>query len=149
MIKFQMEISDPNLKVIGALMRLLGISTKKELFNLALSVLRWTVLETKAGNIIVSEDEKTGKSKELVIPYLNTLRVPKEDSDNYVNLHILADGAATIENPAAVEDLIAADIQLKKSEEETSAINKKNGKGRTGGRSPEEEADSLVRTRKG
>ena len=49
-------------------MKELGISTKKDLLNQAITLLEWAVTERKAGRIIASVDESHDQYKQVVLP---------------------------------------------------------------------------------
>jgi hypothetical protein len=49
-----------------------NLSSHKQLFNTAISVLHWCLREVRKGRVIASLDEKTMKYKELVIPPFRT-----------------------------------------------------------------------------
>lgn len=51
-------------------MRELGISTKKDLFNQALTLLEWAAKERKTGRIIASVDETNEQYKQVLLPAL-------------------------------------------------------------------------------
>lgn len=67
MPKFQIEISREKNKEIQDLMTKTGISTKREYFNTALTVLNWIIHEKERFRIIASVDEENKSYKELVI----------------------------------------------------------------------------------
>jgi hypothetical protein len=64
----QLELPEAQVQQLEALMEECGIETKKELFNTALTLLRWTISERKKGRIIAAVDEQNMKYKELDIP---------------------------------------------------------------------------------
>jgi hypothetical protein len=76
-IKVQFDISADRAKDIEDLIALTGCSTRKELFNNALSILEWAVKEVYMGNVIASIDEKNKKVKELVMPALSNVAKSK------------------------------------------------------------------------
>ena len=49
-------------------MKELGISTKKDLFNQAITLLEWAVTERKAGRIIAAVDESQDQYKQVLLP---------------------------------------------------------------------------------
>ena len=67
-MKIQVEVPSENARPIDRMMEENHISSYKELFNTALTVLFWCLKEVKNGRIIASLDEETGKYKELSIP---------------------------------------------------------------------------------
>jgi len=68
--RIQFEMPD-KAKELDALMDETGIQSKKELFNNALTLLKWAIKETRQGNSIASVDEKHGKYRELQMPILS------------------------------------------------------------------------------
>lgn len=76
-VRIQFELSPEKAEEIDALMRETGVSTKKELFNNALTLLKWAVRETGRGHSIASVDEEHGKYRELQMPILEPRRAHK------------------------------------------------------------------------
>jgi hypothetical protein len=70
MPRFQIDVSEQKLGTIEELIRLCGLSTKKELFNNALTLFQWAVSEKSAGHTIASIDKSTRKYRELQMPAL-------------------------------------------------------------------------------
>jgi metal-responsive CopG/Arc/MetJ family transcriptional regulator len=73
MIKFQFELPEDRVKELEELMRKAKISTRKDLFNSALTLLEWAVHEKEAGRAIASIDEGQRRYKELVMPSLTVV----------------------------------------------------------------------------
>lgn len=71
MARIQFELSEEKVHELESLMEEVGIRTKKDLFNNALTFLEWAIAEKKAGRIIASVDEKEKKYKEIVMPALS------------------------------------------------------------------------------
>ncbi len=69
--KIQIELSEEKVEELDVLKRELNLRTKKELFNNALSLLKWAAKEVKSGRIIASMDEESQKYKELCMPILS------------------------------------------------------------------------------
>jgi len=69
-MRIQLEMNDERVKEIEKLMDERGIKTKKDLFNNALSLFEWAIMEIKSGKIIASVDEKQDKYKQLIMPSL-------------------------------------------------------------------------------
>lgn len=67
-IRIQFELSQEKAEELDELMMETGVPTKKELFNNALTLLKWAVRESKRGHSIASVDEKHGKYRELHMP---------------------------------------------------------------------------------
>jgi hypothetical protein len=57
-------------KDLEALMAEVGVRTKKDLFNNALTLLEWALRERKAGRVIASVDGPGKNYKELLMPIL-------------------------------------------------------------------------------
>lgn len=70
-VRIQFELPKDKADELENLMKETGILTKKELFNNALTLLKWAVRETRRGNSIASVDEKHGKYRELQMPILS------------------------------------------------------------------------------
>lgn len=68
MKRMQFEIPEEREQELMDLMRRTGITTRKDLFNNALTVFEWMVREREQGNSIASINEKEKKFKELVTP---------------------------------------------------------------------------------
>jgi hypothetical protein len=67
-MRIQLEVAKDNEKVVRELMEQGNLSTYKELFNTAITVLYWCFKEVRNGRIIASLDEETMKYKELSLP---------------------------------------------------------------------------------
>ncbi|MFZ5453219.1 MAG: hypothetical protein ACOZF2_15275 [Thermodesulfobacteriota bacterium] len=72
-IRVQFEINEGKFKELEELMKKVGIKTKKDLLNNALTLLEWAVNERKAGRIIASIDEEEQKYKEVIMPILSNV----------------------------------------------------------------------------
>jgi hypothetical protein len=70
-VRIQFEMPKDKAEELDGLMKETGVQTKKELFNNALTILKWAVRETKNGNSIASVDEAHGKYRELQMPILS------------------------------------------------------------------------------
>jgi hypothetical protein len=71
--RFQLDISREHLKELESLMRELGITTKKDLFNQAITLLEWAARERKGGRVIASIDEAKDVYKQVLLPVLERL----------------------------------------------------------------------------
>jgi metal-responsive CopG/Arc/MetJ family transcriptional regulator len=69
-VRIQFELPEDKVRELEALMREAGITTRKDLFNNALTLLEWAIREKRAGHAIVSLDEGNKRFKELVMPIL-------------------------------------------------------------------------------
>ncbi|MEE9275081.1 MAG: hypothetical protein V3V62_07220 [bacterium] len=68
--RVQIDLDDRKMEELEMLLKDTGVRTRTELFNYALSLLKWAVKETKNGRQIMSIDEKGNTAKELVMPVL-------------------------------------------------------------------------------
>lgn len=78
MVRIQLDLSEGRVKELDALMNTTGVSTRKDLFNNALTLFEWAIKEKKQGHIIASIDEKAKKVKELVMPSLEGISADPE-----------------------------------------------------------------------
>jgi metal-responsive CopG/Arc/MetJ family transcriptional regulator len=76
MVRIQLDMPDDRVKELDALMEQTGVSTRKELFNNALTLFEWAVREKRLGHVIASVDEGAKKMKELVMPSLEVKPAP-------------------------------------------------------------------------
>ena len=74
-MRIQLDVAEDNVKVMRYLMQEGNLSTYKELFNNALTVLYWCFKEVRNGRIIASLDEETMRYKELSMPVLQSVAV--------------------------------------------------------------------------
>lgn len=70
MVRIQLDLPDDRVKELDTLMENTGLSTRKELFNNALTLFEWAVREKRLGHMIASVDDDAKKMKELVMPSL-------------------------------------------------------------------------------
>jgi hypothetical protein len=70
-MRIQFEITEDQSNKINTLMEETGSSTKKDLFNNALSVLQWAVKQVSNGRVVGSIDERTDSYRELNTPALD------------------------------------------------------------------------------
>ena len=69
--RIQFEMPEDKARELDVLMQETGVQSKKELFNNALTLLKWAIKETRNGNSIAAVDEKHGKYRELQMPILS------------------------------------------------------------------------------
>ena len=74
MVRVQIEITEEKSRELELLMKEVGIKTKKDLINNALTLFEWAVKEIKEGRKIVSLDEKNKKYKEVFMPCLSNIK---------------------------------------------------------------------------
>jgi hypothetical protein len=70
MVRIQFELPEEKVKELEAIMKEAQITTRKDLFNNALTLFEWAVQERRSGRTIASVDEHNKKYKELVMPAL-------------------------------------------------------------------------------
>jgi hypothetical protein len=69
-MRLNLEISEPEMLSLEKLQARTGISTKKELVHTAISILKWAVNETAAGNQIAAVNVRKSIYRVLVAPSL-------------------------------------------------------------------------------
>jgi hypothetical protein len=73
-IRLQIELSEDMIQELDRMVMETDLSTRKDLFNNAMSLLRWALEEVNAGRSIASVDEENKRYKELAMPIFDTLR---------------------------------------------------------------------------
>ena len=79
MVRIQLEVPEEQLGDIERLMTDLKLRTRKDLFNNALTLLRWAAEERKQGRTLGSIDAAQGVIKELVMPALQNVSAKVTD----------------------------------------------------------------------
>jgi len=77
-LRIQFELSADKFEELEALRDELKVTTKKDLFNNALTLLEWVVEQKKNGRTIAAVDEKKNSYKELVMPIFSALSGSKK-----------------------------------------------------------------------
>ena len=72
-MRIQLELAEEDVKELKDLMEEARISSYKDLFSNALTLLYWSVREVKKGRVIASLNEKEAKYRELAMPILENL----------------------------------------------------------------------------
>lgn len=72
-VRLQFDITEDRSKDLDRLISECGLSTKKELFNYALTLLEWAVDETKEGHDIASVDRGNNKLHTLKMPIFSSV----------------------------------------------------------------------------
>lgn len=72
-VRLQFDITEDRSKGLELLMSECGLSTKKELFNYALTLLEWAVDEVKEGHSIASVDRGNNKLHTLKMPIFSSI----------------------------------------------------------------------------
>jgi hypothetical protein len=73
-VRLQIDLDEGQMRDLEQMMAEGRVRTKKDLFNAALTLLRWAMKERKAGKVIASVDEKRDSYKELEMPVLSEVR---------------------------------------------------------------------------
>lgn len=81
-MRLQIDTNGATDQLIEELMKVAGLTSKKELFNNALTLFDWAVSETRKGRAIASINEKDGSYRELQMPALkNAARYSEMNGD--------------------------------------------------------------------
>jgi hypothetical protein len=81
-MRLQIEVTEEQDRHIQVLLEEAGLTTKKDLFNNALTLLSWAIEEVGTGNTIASVNEDQQRYRELHMPILNHVaRRAKERHD--------------------------------------------------------------------
>lgn len=70
-MRMQLDLPASRVEKLDKLMKDTDLSTRKELFNNALSLFEWAVKEAKKGNVIASVNEKEDSYREIHMPALS------------------------------------------------------------------------------
>lgn len=74
MVRIQIELPEEKVQALEKLMKEVGIKTKKDLLNNALTFLEWAIQEVREGNSIAAVNEKENKIKEIVMPIFKSIK---------------------------------------------------------------------------
>ncbi|MGA9769968.1 MAG: hypothetical protein WBV94_13070 [Blastocatellia bacterium] len=72
-VKIQFDLPADRAREVEEMMKLTGVTSRKDLFNNALTLLEWAIGEIYKGNTITSVDEKNKIFRELVMPILSNV----------------------------------------------------------------------------
>lgn len=93
-MRLQFEVPEDQVRKIDNLVNKLGLKTRVNLFNTALTLFMWAVRERESGRIIASVDEKAGQYKELEMPGFPPIiggdEPEREEKDTWELLNLLA-----------------------------------------------------------
>ncbi len=76
MARLQFDMPEAKVKELDALVERLGLKTRAQLLNAALTLFKWTVQEREAGRMVASIDEERGIYKEVFMPELPDRKLP-------------------------------------------------------------------------
>mgnify|MGYP005847460283 CR=1 FL=1 len=71
--RIQFELDGERNRALERLMAEVGVRTRKEFFNYALSLLKWAIEERRQGRRIASIDSENGRIKELEMPIFSSM----------------------------------------------------------------------------
>lgn len=71
LIRIQLDLPEEKVQELNEVMQHGGMTTRKDLFNNALTLLAWAIRERKKGRVIASVNEHEGSYKELIMPVLS------------------------------------------------------------------------------
>ena len=77
MVRIQLDLPDDQVAELDKLMEETRLTTRKDLFNNALTLFWWAAKAKKAGRIIASVDENE-QIRELVMPSIENIRSEKK-----------------------------------------------------------------------
>lgn len=73
LVRFQVAITEQQYDELAGLMAAGGLNTNRDLFNNAITLLKWAAREKARGSAIVSINEGEGSVKELELPFLEAV----------------------------------------------------------------------------
>ena len=79
MVRIQLDLPEDQVAELDMLMEETRLSTRKDLFNNALTLFMWAVKARRAGRIIASVDERQN-IRELVMPSIENITPEKKAS---------------------------------------------------------------------
>ena len=80
-LRLQIDLSPKQVEELERLMTICNLSTKRELFNSSLSLLKWAVQEIQNGRIIASVDTRNEKYREITMPAFSNVSEENESRD--------------------------------------------------------------------
>ena len=73
-VRLQFDVPYDKVHEIQTLMEACGFETRKDLFNNALTLLKWVVRQAQKGSVIAAVDEKQEKYTELGMPFIEHVK---------------------------------------------------------------------------
>lgn len=73
-IRMQFDVTSEKAQEIDDLIEECGFASKKDFFNNAITLLKWTVKHARNGNAIASIDADEKRYRELQMPFLETVQ---------------------------------------------------------------------------
>ncbi len=78
-VRLQFEIPEDRLQSLDELMEEAGIRTRTELFNNAMTLLRWAIRQKKEGRSVASIDFDGKTFRELEMPIFENVKVERKE----------------------------------------------------------------------
>jgi hypothetical protein len=89
-VRFQVEMSRAQMDELEALMHVVEVTTKKDLLNNALTILKWAVREKANGSAIFSVNKRSDvPNRELLMPFLESVVEKREGHGGTSSLEVL------------------------------------------------------------
>jgi hypothetical protein len=82
-VRVQLDMPEDRVKEIEDIMATTGVSTRKDLFENALTFFEWAVNQRKKGRKIASVDENEECFQELLMPALASVKHEAETQNNF------------------------------------------------------------------
>jgi len=76
-MRVNFEIDENKLKALNNTMEIVGVKSRKEFFNQAISLLTWAIKEKQKGNIIASINDDNHHIREINMPLLDDVQEVK------------------------------------------------------------------------
>jgi len=74
-IRLQIDVTEERMAAIDDLVKLMGLSTRKALFDNSLTLLEWAANQKMEGKIIASISGDSDSYRELCIPCLENIKI--------------------------------------------------------------------------
>ena len=72
-MRIQLQFQEAKAQELRKLMEKVQIRKYHEFFNNALTLTKWAIEQAENGRTILSLDERTGRERELAMPFLSTI----------------------------------------------------------------------------
>jgi hypothetical protein len=82
LVRIQFDVRKAHLEMIDNLVEACGLSSKKELFNNSMALMKWAVEETRKGRRIASYDVDHDKVELVALPALDLVDAKASQEDN-------------------------------------------------------------------
>lgn len=77
MIRVQLDFPEERIEDLNKMMKTTGLSTRKDLFNHALTLFNWAIIERQKGRLIGCVDEDEQRFKQIMMPAIEACK-PKD-----------------------------------------------------------------------